>query len=201
MQTHHAIDYIEFNVTDMDEAKRFLAEAFGWEFNDYGPEYAGIKSGEGEAGGLRKMDEIVTGGPLVILYSEDLEATQAAVEAADHALRALASRGAPARRPRAAADGLDQLGAQQRQLVIDAARQLAHLGDQPRHQLGHVLERIAELSATFGLPIANVFHAGDGNLHPLIAFDANKDDELERAEKAVSYILMLCLEVGGTVTG
>ena len=74
-------------------------------------------------------------------------------------------------------------------------------GTIPRHQLGHVLERIAELSATFGLPIANVFHAGDGNLHPLIAFDANKDDELERAEKAGSEILKLCVEVGGTVTG
>ncbi len=82
MQTHHTIDYIEINVADVAEAKRFFAEAFGWEFNDYGPDYAGIKGGSGEVGGLRKMDQVVTGGPLVVLYSEDLPASLAAVEAA-----------------------------------------------------------------------------------------------------------------------
>lgn len=82
MQTHHTIDYIEFNVTDMVEAKRFFADAFGWEFNDYGPDYAGIKGGSGEVGGLRKAERVVAGGPLVILYSDDLEASLAAVEAA-----------------------------------------------------------------------------------------------------------------------
>jgi len=82
MQIHHAINYIEFSVTDMAEAKRFFTEAFGWEFNDYGPEYAGIKAGDGEAGGLRNVDAVVAGGPLVILYSNDLEATLAAVQAA-----------------------------------------------------------------------------------------------------------------------
>jgi predicted enzyme related to lactoylglutathione lyase len=72
---HHTINYIEFSVTDMAEAKRFYTDAFGWSFNDYGPDYAGIREGDGEAGGLRPMDEVTRGGPLVILYSNDLEAT------------------------------------------------------------------------------------------------------------------------------
>lgn len=72
---HHGIDYIEFTVTDMAEAKRFYGEAFGWEFNDYGPEYAGIRGGAGEVGGFRLGTEVAAGGPLVVLYSEDLEAT------------------------------------------------------------------------------------------------------------------------------
>ncbi len=74
-------------------------------------------------------------------------------------------------------------------------------GTIPRRHLAQVLERIAALSAEYGLPVANVFHAGDGNLHPLIAFDANSDDELARAERLGSAILQLCVEVGGTVTG
>ena len=82
MHTHHAIDYVEFNVTDMAEAKRFFGDAFGWEFNEYGPDYAGIKAGDGEVGGLRKVDQVVAGGPLVILYSDDLPSSLAAVEAA-----------------------------------------------------------------------------------------------------------------------
>ena len=77
-QVHHAIDYIEFAVTDMNAAKNFFRAAFDWEFNDYGPEYAGIRkvSGEGESGGLRLEDSVASGGPLVILYSTDLEASQ-----------------------------------------------------------------------------------------------------------------------------
>lgn len=82
MHEHHAIDYIEFPVTDMAAAKTFFAASFGWEFNDYGPEYAGIRKGEGEAGGLRLEQEVATGGPLIILYSEALEASLAAVLAA-----------------------------------------------------------------------------------------------------------------------
>jgi predicted enzyme related to lactoylglutathione lyase len=84
MHTHHAIDYIEFTVRDLDEAKRFYADAFGWAFNDYGPEYAGIQApgGEGEVGGLRPSDEVRQGGPLVILYSTDLEASVEAVRTA-----------------------------------------------------------------------------------------------------------------------
>lgn len=74
-------------------------------------------------------------------------------------------------------------------------------GTIPRRRLPLVLKRIAELSADYGLPIANVFHAGDGNLHPLILFDANKPGELERTEECGGKILELCVEVGGTITG
>lgn len=84
-RTHsqHEIDYIEFSITDMAESQRFYAAAFGWEFTDYGPEYAGIRKRQGgEAGGLRLEPNVTTGGPLVILYSHDLEATLASVRAA-----------------------------------------------------------------------------------------------------------------------
>lgn len=77
--SHHVIDYIEFAVTDMAEAKRFYGEALGWEFNDYGPEYVGIRKPGGEAGGMRLEPTVATGGPLVALYSEDLEASFQAV--------------------------------------------------------------------------------------------------------------------------
>jgi predicted enzyme related to lactoylglutathione lyase len=72
---HHSIDYIEFSVTDMAEAKRFYEAAFDWTFNEYGPDYAGIRKPDGEAGGLRLAPEVSTGGPLVILYSNDLDLT------------------------------------------------------------------------------------------------------------------------------
>jgi hypothetical protein len=72
---HHAIDYIEFSVTDMAEAKRFYESTFQWKFNDYGPDYTGIQKDGGEAGGMRLTEEISTGGPLVILYSNDLDKT------------------------------------------------------------------------------------------------------------------------------
>ena len=74
-------------------------------------------------------------------------------------------------------------------------------GTIPRRHLASVLERIGAMSRETGLPIANVFHAGDGNLHPLILFDAGKSDELERAERLGAEILELCVAVGGTVTG
>ncbi len=74
-------------------------------------------------------------------------------------------------------------------------------GTIPRQHLARVLGRIGELSAQYGLRVANVFHAGDGNLHPLILFDANQPDELRRAEALGTDILKLCVEVGGTVTG
>ncbi len=74
-------------------------------------------------------------------------------------------------------------------------------GTIPRKQLAFVLRRIEELSAACGLRVANVFHAGDGNLHPLILFDANKPDELEKAERFGADILKLCVEVGGVLTG
>jgi glycolate oxidase len=74
-------------------------------------------------------------------------------------------------------------------------------GTIPRHKLPEVLARMGELSEKYGLGVANVFHAGDGNLHPLIMYDANKPGELERAEDFGSDILRLCVEVGGVLTG
>ncbi|MEH1127989.1 VOC family protein [Micromonospora sp. CPCC 206061] len=77
------MDYIELTVTDLDEAKRFYAEAFGWEFNDYGPGYAGIRGAEDEVGGLRLDKEARPGGgPLVLLYSTDLDQSVEAVRKA-----------------------------------------------------------------------------------------------------------------------
>ncbi len=74
-------------------------------------------------------------------------------------------------------------------------------GTIPRKHLPYVLRRINELSAEYGLRVANVFHAGDGNLHPLILYDANTPGELERTEELGGRILELCVEVGGTITG
>jgi len=74
-------------------------------------------------------------------------------------------------------------------------------GTIPRAQLPFVLRRMRELSQTYGLAVANVFHAGDGNLHPLILYDANQPGQLERAEAFGADILRLCVEVGGVLTG
>jgi glycolate oxidase len=74
-------------------------------------------------------------------------------------------------------------------------------GTIPRKRLGQVLEGIAQMETKYGLRCANVFHAGDGNLHPLILFNANIPDEFERAEAFGAEILALCVEVGGTITG
>jgi len=74
-------------------------------------------------------------------------------------------------------------------------------GTIPRRQLPHVLGRISELAVTHGLGVTNVFHAGDGNLHPLILYDADKPGELERAEAFGADILKLCVAVGGVLTG
>jgi glycolate oxidase len=74
-------------------------------------------------------------------------------------------------------------------------------GTIPRRRLPEVLQRIAQLSERHGLGVANVFHAGDGNLHPLILYDANKPGELDRAEAFGADILRLCVEVGGVLTG
>ncbi len=74
-------------------------------------------------------------------------------------------------------------------------------GTIPRKALAKVLARIGELSKEYGLRCANVFHAGDGNLHPLILFDANVEGEVGRAEAFGAAILELCIEVGGTITG
>lgn len=80
---HHSIDYVELVVDDLDTAKRFYSDTFGWVFVDYGPAYAGIASptGDGsEVGGLLASEERrPAGGPLVLLYSDDLDATQTAI--------------------------------------------------------------------------------------------------------------------------
>lgn len=82
--SHHAISYIELGVTDLPATRAFYEAAFGWEFNDYGPAYAGIKNtdGEGEAGGLSTMSPPSADGPLVLLYSDELDATLEAVTSA-----------------------------------------------------------------------------------------------------------------------
>ncbi len=71
----------------------------------------------------------------------------------------------------------------------------------PRTRLAEVLKRIAELSDEFGFKVANVFHAGDGNLHPLVCYDARNPGELEKAEELAGKILTTCLEAGGSITG
>lgn len=74
-------------------------------------------------------------------------------------------------------------------------------GTIPRRRLAEVLKKMGKLSKKYGLRVANVFHAGDGNLHPLILYDANKPGELERTEELGGEILELCVTVGGTITG
>src|SRR5436190_11752694 len=74
-------------------------------------------------------------------------------------------------------------------------------GTIPRGKLPEALARIRDLSAKYDLRVANVFHAGDGNLHPLILFDANKTDEMQRAEAFGADILRVCVELGGVLTG
>jgi len=74
-------------------------------------------------------------------------------------------------------------------------------GTIPRGALPKALARIRDLSAKYDLRVANVFHAGDGNLHPLILYDANVPGELERCEAFGAEILKLCVEVGGVLTG
>lgn len=79
--THHAIDYLEFTVSDLEEAKRFYAAAFGWKFTDYAPVYAGIQGPDREVGGFT-VGQVRPGGVLVVLFSEDLEATLERVKTA-----------------------------------------------------------------------------------------------------------------------
>lgn len=74
-------------------------------------------------------------------------------------------------------------------------------GTIPRAELPRVLGKISELSERFGLRVANVFHAGDGNLHPLILYDANRPGELDKAEEFGNEILKLCVDAGGVLTG
>lgn len=89
--THHAIDYIEFTVADMAAAQAFYSAVFGWTFTNYGPGYAGIRTmgGDGEMGGLSLGERSggSGGGPLVVLYSEELEASLAGVRGAGGVIR------------------------------------------------------------------------------------------------------------------
>ena len=88
---HHAISYVEIGVTDLPAARQFYEAAFGWEFNDYGGAYAGIKApdGNGEIGGLNPSSAPGTSGsPLILLFSKDLDATVNAVTAAGGSIAA-----------------------------------------------------------------------------------------------------------------
>jgi glycolate oxidase len=71
----------------------------------------------------------------------------------------------------------------------------------PRTKLAEVLGRIDELSREYGLQVANVFHAGDGNLHPLVCYDGHSDDEPRRAEELAGEIVLACVQAGGSITG
>ena len=89
--THHSVDYIELCVSNMARAKAFYIAAFGWKLTDYGPGYAGFVDharGDREAGGLRLVDAVTRGGPLVVLYSKDLEASAKAVHEAGGKIKA-----------------------------------------------------------------------------------------------------------------
>jgi predicted enzyme related to lactoylglutathione lyase len=83
-QTHHAIDYVELNVTDLEAAQSFYGTAFGWRFTSYGPSYASIHAvdGDDEVGGLNLDPDVGPVGVLVQLYSADLDGTVAAVRSA-----------------------------------------------------------------------------------------------------------------------
>ena len=74
-------------------------------------------------------------------------------------------------------------------------------GTVPRAQLPRVLRQVADIGKKYGVPIGNVFHAGDGNLHPLILFDERDRNQLELVKKASYEILEACVEVGGTISG
>lgn len=82
--THHTIDYVELSAPDVAAAKAFYTAAFGWSFNDYGPAYAGIRSADGsdEVGGLTAAATASPEGVLALVYSDDVDASQRAVEAA-----------------------------------------------------------------------------------------------------------------------
>ncbi len=79
------IDYVEFSATDIGAVKRFYADVFGWEFEDYGPDYTAFRDGRMN-GGFAKVEQVAAGGPLVVIYAIDLEALRAAVKAAGGAI-------------------------------------------------------------------------------------------------------------------
>lgn len=81
MNTHHSLNYIEFPADDLGAIKKFYGGVFGWEFTDYGPEYVAFVDGNGMDGGFTKGTVAYASGPLIILYSEDLDASAQTVEA------------------------------------------------------------------------------------------------------------------------
>ncbi|MEL6340694.1 MAG: VOC family protein [Myxococcota bacterium] len=84
---HHRIDYVEFPTPDIAAMKNFYGAVFGWSFSDYGPDYCGINGADGrEQGGFARADKVEAGGPLVVLYSEDLDSTLAAVKSSGGAI-------------------------------------------------------------------------------------------------------------------
>lgn len=85
MHKHHSIDYVEFPADDLEAIKKFYTAAFGWEFTDYGPEYVAFRD-EALEGGFTKGKVCEEGGPLVILYSDDLEASVGSVAASGGAI-------------------------------------------------------------------------------------------------------------------
>ena len=89
-------------------------------------------------------------------------------------------------------------GALEKEVTLNIAKRIAAELEGTYHV---VLTRISELSDEYGLPVVNVFHAGDGNLHPLILYDANIEGELARTEELGGRILEICVESGGTITG
>ncbi len=116
-------------------------------------------------------------------------------------------RTAGARGVRAASDALERMTMWKgRKSAFPAVGRLAPDyycmdGTIPRRRLSGVLRHIAQLSVEYGLPVANVFHAGDGNLHPLILYDANQPGQLAQVEAMGARILLACVEAGGTITG
>ncbi len=136
----------------------------------------------------------------------ELDGTEAEVRAQVERVRAVAgAEGAEEVRAAFAPEERERLWAG-RKAAFPAAGRLAPDyycmdGTIPRHALPEALEAIQALSGRYGLGVVNVFHAGDGNLHPLILYDANRPGELARAEAMGNEILALCVRLGGVVTG
>ncbi len=136
----------------------------------------------------------------------ELDGTAADVDAQSQRVETIAQR----HRCRGIQSERDEAGRQRlwagRKAAFPAAGRLAPDyycmdGTIPRHRLPEVLGRIEALSQRYRLGVVNVFHAGDGNLHPLILYDANRPGELQRAEAMGTEILVACVEAGGTITG
>jgi glycolate oxidase len=120
-------------------------------------------------------------------------------------IRAIAERHAPLEFRESRSEAESALIWKGRKAAFGAMGQIADYicldGTIPVSELPRVLRRITELTESYGLGVANVFHAGDGNLHPLLLYDANKPGELEKAEALGADILRLCVEAGGCLTG